>query len=142
MKGFVDTSVLVAAFQVEHEDHEPSFRLFRGLEKGEGACGAHSLAEVYSTLTRMPGRLRVSGREAMLVVGAIEARLTLVALDAGEYGAAIGGAAEMGVLGGAIYDALLAACALKAGAEAIYTWNVKDYERLGGEVRARVRRPG
>ena len=32
--------------------------------------------------------------------------------------------------GGAIYEAILAHCALKAKAKVIYTWNTKDFLRL------------
>jgi predicted nucleic acid-binding protein len=34
------------------------------------------------------------------------------------------------VAGGAIYDALLAGCALKAKAEILYTWNVRHFQRF------------
>ena len=39
----------------------------------------------------------------------------------------------------AVYDALLARCALKAGSETIYTWNTKHFSRLGAEVASRVK---
>lgn len=45
-------------------------------------CGAHSLAEVYSTLTRMPGKHRISGEQAMLFIGSIRERLSSIALSA------------------------------------------------------------
>jgi hypothetical protein len=32
-------------------------------------------------------------------------------------------------------------CALKAGAQSIYTWNVKHFNRLGESIAARVRQP-
>ncbi len=40
----------------------------------DGCRGAHSLAEVYSTLTRMPGKHRISGEQAMLFIGSIRER--------------------------------------------------------------------
>jgi predicted nucleic acid-binding protein len=33
----------------------------------------------------------------------------------------------MGIVGGAVYDALLAACALKAKAETLLSWNLRHY---------------
>ena len=42
---------------------------------------------------------------------------------------------------GAIYDALLAACAVKSGAATLYTWNVRHYGQLEPEVAARVKTP-
>jgi hypothetical protein len=45
------------------------------------AVGAHSLAEVYSTLTRMPGKHRISAEQATLFIGSIRERLSIIALD-------------------------------------------------------------
>jgi hypothetical protein len=44
-------------------------------------------------------------------------------------------------VGGAIYDALLAHCALKAKADTIFTWNIDHFRRVGPEVAKRVRTP-
>jgi hypothetical protein len=49
--------------------------------------------------------------------------------------------AAAGVSGGAIYDALLGHCALKADADTIYTWNTKDFLRLPEPIASRVKRP-
>ncbi len=141
MKAFLDTSVLVPVFYGDHPHHAASFGLFSQFSKAQASCGAHSLAEVYSTLTRMPGKFRVSGDQVMLFIGSIRERLTVVSLDDGEYAEALGAFAALGVAGGAIYDALLAACALKVNAEIIYTWNVRHYGQLGSDVTKRLRTP-
>jgi predicted nucleic acid-binding protein len=120
MKGFFDTSVLVPVFYGDHVHHQSSLALFIQFEKSTGCCGAHSLAEVYSTLTRMPGKRRISGEQAMLFISSIRERLSIVALDGDEYADALGASAALGIAGGGIYDAMLAHCALKAQAEAIY----------------------
>ncbi len=83
----------------------------------------------------------MSGDQAMLFLADLVERLTLVALEGSEYWAAIGEAAAQNISGGTIYDALLAKCALKAGAEIIYTWNVGDFERLGKQVARRLQTP-
>lgn len=142
MKAFLDTSVLVAAFYGNHVHHEPSLALFANLRKRDACCGAHSLAELYSTLTRMPGKYRVERDQAMVMISTTRERLALVSLDPEEYVAAVENAAALGVVGGGIYDALLASCAVKARAETIFTWNLRHYERLGPEVKDRVRTPG
>ncbi|HVW10844.1 MAG TPA: PIN domain-containing protein, partial [Bryobacteraceae bacterium] len=64
MRAFLDTSVLVPVFYGEHIHHEASLALFADLDRNSGCCGAHSLAEVYSTMTRMPGQHRISGEQA------------------------------------------------------------------------------
>lgn len=141
MKGFFDTSVLVPVFYVNHVHHEASFALFLRFDKSTGCCGAHSLAEVFSTLTRMPGKHRISSAQAMLFVGSICERLSLVSLDGEEYAKALGAAAALGVVGGGIYDAMLAHCALKAQAETIYSWNARHYAQCGPDVTQRLRTP-
>jgi len=141
VKALLDTSVLVATFYSDHEQHTASLDLFVGLNPKTGAAAAHSLAEVYSTLTGMPGKRRVSPEHALLFLGDVRERLRIVGLGEHEYLQAIEGFAAEGVTGGAIYDALIAQCARKAQASAIYTWNVKDFRRMGGWVAALVRKP-
>jgi predicted nucleic acid-binding protein len=141
LRVFFDTSVLIAAFLEDHEHHAASLEAFVKTDKRHGCCGAHSLAEVYSTLTRLPGKHRLSGEQALLLLGNIRERLAIVALDDQEYYAAIVESAAAGMVGGAIYDALLARCALKARADTLYTWNLKHFQQFGPEVAERTRTP-
>ncbi|MGO9863568.1 MAG: PIN domain-containing protein [Terriglobales bacterium] len=141
MKGFFDTSVLVPLFYRDHVHHGPSQELFIQFNQSTGCCGAHSLVEVYSSLTRMPGKRRISGEQAMLFIGNIRERLSIVALNADEYADGLEASAALGIVGGGIYDAMLAHCALKAKAERIYTWNLRHYAQCGREVVGRLRTP-
>jgi predicted nucleic acid-binding protein len=141
MKAFFDTSVLVPVFYGDHVHHQASLALFIPFDKSTGCCGAHSLAEVYSTLTRMPGKHRISGDQALLFIGSIRERLSIVALSGDEYGGALEAAAALGIVGGGIYDAMLAHCAIKARAEAIYSWNGRHYGQCGPEVTRRLQTP-
>jgi predicted nucleic acid-binding protein len=141
MKGFFDTSVLVPVFYGDHVHHQASLALFIQFDKATGCCGAHSLAEVYSTLTRMPGKHRISAEQAMLFLGSIRERLSIIALSGDEYADALQASATMGIVGGGIYDAMLAHCAIKAQAEAIYSWNARHYTLCGREVVGLLRTP-
>jgi predicted nucleic acid-binding protein len=141
VKYFFDTSVLVPAFLDEHIHHEASLSALLNADKKRASCAAHSLAELYSTLTRLPASHRVSGDQAMLFLSDIAKRLTFIALEAEEYWSVIAAAAETGIVGGTTYDAILARCAIKAKAEVIYTWNVAHFQRLGPEIAKRVRTP-
>jgi predicted nucleic acid-binding protein len=141
VKFFFDTSVLVPVFVEEHPHHEASLAVFLRSDKKRGSCAAHSLAEVYATLTRLPGKHRASASEAMLFLENMQERLVLISLDAEEYWRAVMHSAESGIVGGMIYDALLAQCALKARAETIFTWNVEHFRRVGPEVAKRIRTP-
>ncbi len=141
MKSFFDTSVLVATFVEVHEHHERSFALFTDADRRTACCAAHSLAELYATLTRLPGKARLNADQALLFLDSVEARLEIVALDAREYRQAIQDAANVGIVGGTIYDALIGWCALKSRATRIYTWDVADFQRLGAEIAEKVRTP-
>ena len=50
----------------------------------------------YSTLTRMPGKHRISGDQAMLFVGSIRERLSIIALNGDEYADALAESAARG----------------------------------------------
>ena len=141
MRAFVDTTVLLAAANADHVHHGPSRTLVLGLSRRQDACAAHSLAELYSTLTRMPFPQRRNASQALLFVADVQARLTPVALTPEEYFAAISEYSAMGVVGGAIYDALIARCALKARAEKIFTWNVRHFRQFGPGIEKKLRTP-
>jgi predicted nucleic acid-binding protein len=141
MKAFFDTSVLVPVFYGDHVHHLASLKLFVQLDQVNGCCGAHSLVEVYATLTRMPGKHRISGEQAMLFIGSIRKRLSVVALSGEEYADTLEASAASGIVGGGIYDAMLARCAIKVQADAIYTWNIRHYSQCGPDVIRRLRTP-
>jgi predicted nucleic acid-binding protein len=141
VKRFFDTTVLVAALLPDHPHHARSFPMFASATRKQSACAAHSLAEAYSTFTHYPGKERMSAEVASLLVQGIEDRFTLVSLDGDEYCAAIRRMAQMGIVGGAVYDGLVAACALKAGADHLYTWNVRHFDLLGVEIKKLVKMP-
>jgi predicted nucleic acid-binding protein len=92
-------------------------------------------------LTRMPGKRRISGEQAMLFIGNIRARLSIVALNCDEYAEALQASAHRGIVRGGIYDAMLAHCASKAKVETIYSWNLRHYNLFGQEVTQRLRTP-
>jgi predicted nucleic acid-binding protein len=141
VKIFLDTSVLVPVFVPGHEHHERSLSVFSVAHEETAYCAAHSLAEVYASLTRLPGKYRAAPDQVMTCLETIQERLTTVVLEVPEYVSAIRDAARMGISGGTIYDALLGACAVKAKVDVLYTWNARDFERLGMDVNQRVRIP-
>lgn len=141
MKSFFDTSVLVATVLAQHPHHAPSLAVYRRSEKHNSACAAHSLAEIYATLTRLPGKQRMGTDQVLLFLDDVRERLKIIHLTEDDYYSTISAAATGGILGGTIYDALLARCALKSGCEIVYTWNVADFSRLGPELARRTRTP-
>ena len=131
----------MAVFYGDHPHHTASLDVFTRFNKKEASCGAHSLFEVYSALTRMPGKHRIGAEQALLFIGNIQERLTIVALTADESVKTLRTFADLGVSGGAIYDALLAGCALKAEAETLYTWNLRHYAQLGPKIAPLLQTP-
>lgn len=141
MKVFFDTSVLVPVFFDDHVHHEVSFALFSNASRKNSYCSAHTLAELFSSLTRMPGRYRTRPDEALLFLEAAMSRLTPLALETNEYWSVLKYCSEFNIAGGVVYDALIARCALKANARILYTWNAEHFRRLGPEVATIVRTP-
>jgi predicted nucleic acid-binding protein len=142
LKAFFDSSVLVAAFYGAHVHHYASLAAIQGANKKTAFCAAHTLAEVYSVMTRLPVRPRISPNQALLFVESIRERFSVVALSDTEYFEVIAAAAERGIGGGKIYDALISRCAEKSKAETVFTWNLEDFRQLAfGELAARLRTP-
>jgi len=133
LKVFFDTSVLVAAFVSSHEHHTPARAAVQRVVAGrdDGVVGAHTLAEVYAVLTRLPVVPRIQPAEAARIVeDNVVKHFTVQTLNAAEHLALIRRAPALGIAGGAIYDALLLACAEKAAVSRIYTFNTADFSRL------------
>ena len=142
MKAFFDSSVLVAAFYSAHVHHEASLATIATAGKKTASCAAHTLAEVYSVMTRLPVRPRISPEQGLLFVESVRERFSVVALSEKEVYEVIAAAAGRGVGGGKIYDAMILRCAEKSKAEAIYTWNLDDFRQLAAEGTAeRLRTP-
>jgi predicted nucleic acid-binding protein len=138
---FLDTSVLIAAVRVADARHTASFDLVKRCSSGNASCAAHSMAEVYASLTEMrpPNRFRVA--EAIQLLEQFGNKFRWVELSAGEILEAARGIAALGLLGGMIYDALLLKCARKVKAERIYTWNVRHFQMVAPDLAERMMTP-
>ena len=142
MKAFFDSSVLVAAFYGAHVHHEASLAAIANASKKTAFCAAHTLAEVYSVMTRLPVRPRISSEQGLLFVESIRERFSVVALSEKEVYEVIAAAARRGMGGGKIYDAMILRCAEKSKADTIYTWNLDDFRLLAeADLAARIHLP-
>jgi len=135
---FLDTSALVPVFLADHPHHAASMNLFVRCDPQTASCASHSLAEVYATLTRIPAPHRATPDKAVKCLQDIASRFRLISLEGSTYLSVIQNAAASRIIGGTIYDALIAACALEAGADHIYTWNSRHFEQLGPDVASRL----
>jgi toxin FitB len=78
------------------------------------ALSGHALAETYSVLTRLPGDARLAADDAARL---LDMRFTTPMVLSGEQaGRAHATLSQMGVVGGAVYDALVALAAKENGA--------------------------
>lgn len=145
MKVFCDTNLLVAAFREDHPQHEAARPVIERVKAGKdaGFVAAHSLAETYAVLTRLPGAAQVAPTVAwQLISENVLKGFTIVTLTAKEYAEAIKTAAENGVEGGKTYDALLLSAAAKSGADRILTFNVRHFQTLADpDLRSRIAAP-
>lgn len=127
----LDTSVTIAHLLRSHPQHAMVRRRLAGLRP---LLTAHSLAETYSVLTRLPGDARLSPADAIALIDAnYPAVLPLQPEIAVRAHAVL---QEHGVAGGAVYDGLVALAARAAGV-VLATRDVRaaaTYEALGAEI--------
>jgi len=141
VKVFLDTSVLIAANDSDHERHTESRPLLAAATPENCACGAHSLAETYANISIVKGGRQQRPETALRLVEQIASRMMVIALAPEEYLTAIREAAALRIAGGTIYDALLLKCARKVNADRIYTWNVRHFELVAPDLAARIVTP-
>jgi len=104
----LDTSVAVPLLVQTHRAHDSVVRWWDGREV---ALSGHAVAETYSVLTRLPGDLRVAPVDAARLLRArFVAHLQLKPRTAARLPELF---AELGVAGGAVYDALVALAAVE-----------------------------
>jgi predicted nucleic acid-binding protein len=133
MNLFFDTSVLVASAVRHHPHHPPAFAALTEITSGRhrGFAAAHTLAETYAVLTRLPLDPPVHCSEAQRMIEEnILAHFRLLAASIKDYREVVGQIAAAGLTGGIVYDALILRCAQKQLCDRIYTFNVSHFRRL------------
>lgn len=130
--ALLDSNVLVAAIVENHPDHAPSVALFERLDPSSLHVAGHSYAEAYSTLTQRDraALFRRSADEAWTALERVAAITRLVGLTPAQTFAAIRAYAGEGGIGPRLYDRLVGAAAVAAGAGAIVTWNTGHMRSL------------
>jgi predicted nucleic acid-binding protein len=106
-----------------------------------GVLAAHTLAETYSVLTRMPHRPHISPATAWRAIERNLPHFEVIALSVEEYRQAIQDLAALGIGGGPTYDALIAAVARKADVDLLLTLNTSHFLRVAPDLAARIQEP-
>jgi len=104
-----------------------------------GVLSAHSLAELYSTLTRMPLQPKLTAADALdLIRENLLSTFEIVGLTPADYIKILEDLQSRNLVGGVTYDALIMYVALKASVDKVITLNGRDFVRLfpqfGGEM--------
>jgi predicted nucleic acid-binding protein len=137
MIHFFDTSALVAAFDDQDAHHNRAKTVFFRHADG-GSMANHSLAETFSVLT---GRRAWRASDAFQIISQNTELLEKIHLSSAEYLNVLERAEQIGVRGGAIYDALILECARKARAASIWTFNVRHFLLFAGDLTDKIREP-
>ena len=129
MNVLFDTSVIIAASLPQHPNHAPCFIDLQATKAVDiqGYLSTHSLAELYSVLTRMPSQPRMSPQDAKCLIDRHLEHLETVTLERADYQAAIAQMTALKLSGSGIFDALIAQAALKSSAERLLTLNPKHF---------------
>lgn len=127
----LDTSASVPYLMASHVAHKTTRRHLTGREL---VLTGHSLAETYSVITRLPGDARVSPADAAaLIEGVFGAPAIITAKSAAALPSLL---APLGIVGGAVYDALVALAAISKGVP-IVSRDLRaaaTYSALGADV--------
>ena len=143
MKVLYDTSVLVAALLVNHPNHSLAFPKLEIVQRRvvHGYLSTHSLAELYSVLTRLPEPLRVFPDEAQTAIADLIDYFEAVPLLVEDYQSVIAQMVALNLPGGGVFDAVIAQAALKAEVAQLLTFNPQDFVRLGDAIAQLVQVP-
>jgi predicted nucleic acid-binding protein len=142
-KALADTSYLVALIDEDHPKHARVLRWQRRIVRREfqGVLAAHTLAETYSVLTRMPHTPPILPAMAWQAIERNLARFEVIALTAEEYTRVVSDLAARGIGGGPTYDALIAAAARKAQVDLLLTLNPNHFSRVAPDLAHLIREP-
>ena len=121
MKAYWDSSALVAAL------HDQNLR--NRIRPRAAVTRTHSLAEVFSTLTKGVN-FRYSAVDAAKILADLKADLDFVELTAEDAIKTINEASHKGVRGARIHDLMHAAAAVKAGSEILLTLDTAGFSDL------------
>ena len=143
MRVLFDTSVLVAALVVNHSQHNVCLPWLENAKTSQiqGLISTHSLAELYSVLTRLPYQPPISHTLAQQLILENLQNFEKVPLTEADYHTAIAQMVDLRIAGGGVFDALIAQAALKANANTLLTLNARHFIRLGDAIAALTRIP-
>jgi predicted nucleic acid-binding protein len=134
----------MAALVQVHPAHDVAVRRLQQIKHGDdtGVVSAHTLAELYSNLTRLPVKPIISPTVAQqLIKQNIVGTFEIVSLSAQDYVAVIDHLVANNIIGGVIYDALIARAAIQAKVDQLVTLNARDFRRVYPDMAGKIVTP-
>ena len=126
MKALLDSSTLIAAMLPDHAHHGPAHAWLAQAKLGDFDfyVSAHSLAEVYSVLTRLPRTPPITPPEAWRMLREnVCSCAKIVSLSGDDYVGLMIDLSQRGVRGGQVFDAIIARAAELAQIDQLVTLN-------------------
>jgi predicted nucleic acid-binding protein len=132
----VDSSVVIPLLCIWHEFHERAAIALQTRKKL--LLPLPVLNESYSVLTRLPSPYRVQGSAAYQSLHGSFSDASIATLPADKAWSFLDEVQVAGITGGRIYDALIAAIAIEAGAQELITFNPRHFEPFSDRLRITI----
>ena len=136
--AFLDTSVILASLDPDEAHHAACDRV---VAAGGHKIYVHALAETFSILTGGRQRRLTAAGAQQLVTSSVLPYVQVQSLSGRDVIAALAECQSRGIRGGAVYDWLHLAAARKAGAEVLYTLDLRNLQALARAGDPRIETP-
>jgi predicted nucleic acid-binding protein len=141
MRVLLDTSTLIAGLLADHVHYAAADAWLTKARTGafEFFVSGHSVAEAYANLTRMPRKQPIRPDEALQMLDDNVFRFAqIVTLSAGDYVNLVTDLSQRALIGGIVYDGVIARAAELAMVDRLVTLNVAHFQRVWPAGAARV----
>lgn len=143
-KILFDTSVIFASSREDHVHFRVAYHWVLAVRerKISAFISAHSLAELYSNLTKYPLPPVIPPNDALLFLQKeVMPHFKPITLSVRDYSKAIDRLVDKSLKGGIVYDSLHVQAAMKKKVDALVTLNSKDFARLVKPDKLRIINP-
>lgn len=141
MKVLLDTSTLVAGLLTDHVHYAAADAWLNKARIGafEFFVSGHGIAEAYSNLTRMPRKPPIKPDDAVQMLDDNVLRFAqILTLNGSDYVGLVNDLSRRALIGGIVYDGVIARAAELAQVDRLVTLNVRHFQRVWPAGAARV----
>jgi predicted nucleic acid-binding protein len=141
MKYLFDTSTLVAALVESHIHHDQALPWLQKAHRKEieGYISVHTIAELYAVISRYPSLQPISPDLVVeLIEDGVAGHFEVITLTGDEYRSIIRHLAQIDIVGGMVYDAVIVYAGIKANVDHILSVNAKHFRRVYPSVAHKI----